>query len=98
MSAHCDGARLRVCVDDATMTPLTPARGDGPEPPVGGGRGLWLVEALADRWGCEVLPDGNRVWFEVPCADGSSARQRAAQELAEALPRPEAQPGYGPDR
>jgi anti-sigma regulatory factor (Ser/Thr protein kinase) len=66
--AHCDGARLRVCVDDATMTPLKPVRRDGPEPPAGRGRGLWLVEALAARWGCEALPDGKRVWFEVPCA------------------------------
>jgi hypothetical protein len=51
------------------MTPLKPVRGGGAEPPAGGGRGLWLVEALAARWGCEALPDGKRVWFEVPCAE-----------------------------
>jgi len=28
-----------------------------------GGRGLWLVEALADEWGVEPAPDGKRVWF-----------------------------------
>lgn len=67
--AHCNGARLRVCVDDATMTPLKPVRRGGPEPPPGSGRGLWLVEALAARWGCEELPHGKRVWFEVPCAE-----------------------------
>lgn len=67
--AHCDGARLRVSVDDATTTLLNPVRGGGPEPPAGSGRGLWLVEALAARWGCEALPDGKRVWFEVPCAE-----------------------------
>ena len=67
--AHCNGARLRVCVDDATMTPLKPVRRGGSEPSAGGGRGLWLVEALAARWGCETLPDGKRVWFEVPCAE-----------------------------
>jgi hypothetical protein len=29
-----------------------------------GGRGLTLVEALADRWGCERERGGKRVWFE----------------------------------
>ena len=30
------------------------------------GRGLWLVEALAKRWGTNHLPDdGKHVWFEV---------------------------------
>ena len=67
--AHCDGARLRICVYDGAMTPLMSVLGGGAEPPVGGGRGLWLVEALADRWGCEPLPDGKRVWLEVPCAE-----------------------------
>jgi two-component sensor histidine kinase len=35
------------------------------------GRGLWLVEALAKRWGAERLPDhGKRVWFEVDIIEG----------------------------
>jgi serine phosphatase RsbU (regulator of sigma subunit)/anti-sigma regulatory factor (Ser/Thr protein kinase) len=29
------------------------------------GRGLVLVEALADRWGSDPLPTGKRVWFEL---------------------------------
>ena len=29
------------------------------------GRGIALVEALADRWGAEPLPSGKRVWFEL---------------------------------
>jgi anti-sigma regulatory factor (Ser/Thr protein kinase) len=30
------------------------------------GRGLWLVDALAKRWGTEQLPgDGKQVWFEL---------------------------------
>ena len=29
------------------------------------GRGLLLVEALASRWGCEHLPVGKTVWFEI---------------------------------
>jgi len=34
-----------------------------------GGRGLWLVEALAARWGWHRRPDGKEVWFEIPCAE-----------------------------
>ena len=30
------------------------------------GRGLQLVDALATDWGCETLPTGKRVWFELP--------------------------------
>jgi anti-sigma regulatory factor (Ser/Thr protein kinase) len=29
------------------------------------GRGLHLVDSLADRWGFEPLPDGKAVWFEI---------------------------------
>jgi anti-sigma regulatory factor (Ser/Thr protein kinase) len=29
------------------------------------GRGLVLVESLADRWGVDMNPDGKRVWFTV---------------------------------
>jgi anti-sigma regulatory factor (Ser/Thr protein kinase) len=67
--AHCDGVRLRVCVDDDAMTPLNPVQRGGPEPPAGGGRGLWLLQALAAHWGCQALPDGKRVWFEVACGE-----------------------------
>ena len=37
------------------------------EPPIGtSGRGLYLVDALADRWGVSQTPDGEaRVWFEI---------------------------------
>lgn len=31
------------------------------------GRGLFIVQAMAQSWGVEPLPgDGKRVWFEVP--------------------------------
>lgn len=30
-----------------------------------GGRGLWLLDALADEWGVDVLPTGKRVWFRL---------------------------------
>ncbi|WP_169336551.1 ATP-binding protein, partial [Nocardiopsis prasina] len=31
-----------------------------------GGRGLYLVDQLAARWGSRPTPDGKAVWFEVP--------------------------------
>lgn len=31
-----------------------------------GGRGLYLVEQLASRWGSRPTPDGKAVWFEMP--------------------------------
>jgi anti-sigma regulatory factor (Ser/Thr protein kinase) len=35
-----------------------------PDPMQTGGRGLYLVEVLADRWGIESEPS-TRVWFEL---------------------------------
>jgi serine phosphatase RsbU (regulator of sigma subunit) len=34
-----------------------------------GGRGLYLVEQLATRWGSRPTPEGKAVWFEVPLDD-----------------------------
>ena len=31
-----------------------------------GGRGLYLVEQLATRWGSRPTADGKAVWFEIP--------------------------------
>jgi serine phosphatase RsbU (regulator of sigma subunit) len=31
-----------------------------------GGRGLYLVEQLATRWGSRATPEGKAVWFEMP--------------------------------
>ncbi|WP_078872721.1 ATP-binding protein [Streptomyces sp. NRRL S-1868] len=62
--------RLRVAVVDKS--------GRGPElrrvgPDATGGRGLFLVDALSDRWGTDLLPWGKRVWAET----GSVAPQEA---------------------
>ncbi|HEY2241659.1 MAG TPA: ATP-binding protein, partial [Streptosporangiaceae bacterium] len=38
-----------------------------------GGRGLYLVEQLATRWGSRPTRNGKAVWFEVPI-DGGQAR------------------------
>jgi len=37
-----------------------------------GGRGLYLVEQLATRWGSRPTPEGKAVWFEVPRSGGRS--------------------------
>jgi serine phosphatase RsbU (regulator of sigma subunit) len=37
-----------------------------------GGRGLYLVEQLATRWGSRPTPEGKAVWFEMPRSGGGS--------------------------
>jgi len=37
----------------------------GPAGAIGAGRGLLLVEALADEWGVELVEDGKAVWFRL---------------------------------
>jgi serine phosphatase RsbU (regulator of sigma subunit)/anti-sigma regulatory factor (Ser/Thr protein kinase) len=36
-----------------------------------GGRGLYLVEQLATRWGSRPTPEGKAVWFEMPRSGGA---------------------------
>ena len=40
------------------------------EPDLPGGRGLHLVEVLADRWGSAESEHGKYVWFELDIAPG----------------------------
>jgi PAS domain S-box-containing protein len=43
-----------------------------------GGRGLYLVEQLASRWGARPTPDGKAVWFEMPMhSEETGERHRA---------------------
>lgn len=37
------------------------------------GRGLSIVDAVAQRWGVEAHPGGKTVWFELPCRSGEFA-------------------------
>jgi anti-sigma regulatory factor (Ser/Thr protein kinase) len=53
---------VRVTVADGSTDPLAPA---GPSATGDSGRGLLLLDRLADRWGTESLPEGKLVWFEV---------------------------------
>jgi len=38
-----------------------------------GGRGLYLVDQLATRWGSRPTNEGKAVWFEMPIKEGSGA-------------------------
>ncbi|MEW2548949.1 ATP-binding protein [Streptomyces sp. NPDC047002] len=84
-----DAGTVRVEVADACATPPSPrhARGDDT-----GGRGLELVDGLADRWGWQPEGAGKRVWCEVdrgPRGAGGRARAGAvAAPAAPALPGP----------
>lgn len=54
--------RIRVNVTDGSLAPPVP-RSLGPDHP--SGRGLRIVEALADDWGFSLDDRGKTVWFEV---------------------------------
>ncbi|MFD7862297.1 ATP-binding protein [Streptomyces sp. NPDC057682] len=61
-----DGRRLRVEVHDESSEPVQPpGRRTGPGEE--GGRGLLLVQQLADRWGSarSTLAEGKAVWAEL---------------------------------
>ncbi|WP_371584236.1 ATP-binding protein [Streptomyces sp. NBC_01314] len=59
-----DGAigMVRLEVADTSACPPTPRCADGDET---GGRGLALVEVLADRWGWSYEGVGKRIWCEL---------------------------------
>ena len=64
VSLACDGATVRVEVDDGNVhRPVLR------EPSVDAvtGRGLLIVDALAERWGVDSTPTGKTVWFELAC-------------------------------
>ncbi|MEX2621944.1 MAG: ATP-binding protein [Egibacteraceae bacterium] len=65
---------LRVCLDDTGLLCVELADACADMPSVAGqdldaergsGRGLLLVEGLADTWGASVLPGGKVVWFSL---------------------------------
>lgn len=71
--AGADGAAagtVRVEVADASAKPPAPRHAQGDET---GGRGLELVDGLADRWGWEREGSGKHIWCEVDRCDGGSA-------------------------
>jgi signal transduction histidine kinase len=64
VSLQCDGSVVRVEVDDDG--PGVPVVQNPPSHAVTG-RGLVIVDAIADRWGVEASPVGKVVWFELAC-------------------------------
>ncbi|MEU6537832.1 ATP-binding protein [Streptomyces sp. NPDC047000] len=65
--------RIRVEVTDARpeRVPPTAPVAAPPAPESDSGRGLLLVEAYADRWGCEVRDDRTKtVWAEIAAVPG----------------------------
>ncbi|WP_233864534.1 ATP-binding protein [Streptomyces sp. ST2-7A] len=67
------GAALRVEVSDGRADRLPFRRSAGPQETFG--RGLLLVEAVADRWGVTVDAGGKTVWAEVDVPpEGSAGR------------------------
>jgi anti-sigma regulatory factor (Ser/Thr protein kinase) len=68
-----DGDRALVCVADrlAESPALSPRAHSHDRP---GGRGLALVEDLADRWGTTTYTGGKTVWFVLQTAGERSLR------------------------
>jgi anti-sigma regulatory factor (Ser/Thr protein kinase) len=59
-----DGSR-----DEPAVRPVHPGHG---------GRGLMIVDAMADQWGVIPLRDGKVVWFEIdPALDAGFPRRRS---------------------
>ncbi|MEU1195426.1 ATP-binding protein [Streptomyces sp. NPDC005813] len=66
----CEAATVRLEVADTSARPPIPRHAEGDET---NGRGLELVDGLADRWGWNPEGAGKRIWCEVDrCAPGAS--------------------------
>lgn len=68
LSVRLAEGKLHVEVVDSSAEIPRPG---SPGPDDQGGRGLVLVDAVAERWGAHPGPDpGKTIWFELPAADG----------------------------
>jgi DNA-binding NarL/FixJ family response regulator len=54
-----------VRVEVVDTSPVIPSPQDADDHDTSG-RGLAIMDAMASAWGIDPLPDGKRVWFEVP--------------------------------
>jgi anti-sigma regulatory factor (Ser/Thr protein kinase) len=64
LRAHTEGSALRIEVRDTEPASPPVLRADAELTEIGG-RGLQLVDTLADRWGWSAEPEGKVVWFEL---------------------------------
>ncbi|MEJ8645673.1 ATP-binding protein [Streptomyces sp. MS1.HAVA.3] len=58
-----DETALHIEVHDDTTT--LPVRNPAPQRGIPGGRGLYIVERLSDRWGAHTYVTGKAVWAEI---------------------------------
>jgi hypothetical protein len=75
VTASCSASTVTVRVDDWADPAPGPAHAR-PDPLASGGRGLWMVEAMATRWGWAPTADGKQVWFELPRDVPTPGQQR----------------------
>ncbi len=91
-----EAGTVRVEVADTSAAPPRPRHADGEDT---NGRGLELVDGLADRWGWQPEGAGKRIWCEVDrrapeAASGayapasSASRKPAPYEPSCVIPRP----------
>ena len=71
-----DTAKIRIEVHDSD--PVAPVL-TRPDFTSSGGRGVWLVDTIASRWGYRPEPPGKLVWFEMdlPTTSGTSGAETA---------------------
>jgi len=69
-------AALRVAVADGGP-PLPEGHPAPPRPIATSGRGLYIIQSIAQRWGSDPTPNGKRVWAELPA---SQAEREAGSE------------------
>lgn len=69
LAAHADRLRIYVA-DDSPARPIVAQRRSH----LGHGRGLWIVQALADGWGSEEHDGGKRVWADLLAAPHPDGR------------------------
>ncbi|MFD7707701.1 ATP-binding protein [Streptomyces sp. NPDC059785] len=75
---------VRLEVTDASACPPMPRHAEGEET---GGRGLELVDGLADRWGWAREGVGKRIWCELDRCAASGAVRAAAYPAYDGLAR-----------
>ncbi|MEU1477370.1 ATP-binding protein [Streptomyces sp. NPDC005760] len=83
VSVRWTGERLRVEVTDADPTLVRPSQAAAMDE---NGRGLFLVDALATKWGSEPCAAGKKTWFElaVPASVARTATEPASHARAAA--------------